>query len=181
MDGLIDYVLVAILVGVVGSTITGVVWTRRWARRYRPEGALADATLDANGRFALELPAGGPIDLYLYYSMQAARRSGGGVSYGMAMRLDVKREPASVGFRDGGATFEVAYEYPLGEARKPFGEVPLAEPIDLGPSIHSGLDRSRGMRLLRVPAGGRLVASGRAETRGLTTDVSFLLFAKPAR
>lgn len=69
----------------------------------------------------------------------------------------------------------------LGQAQRPFGEVPLGEPLDAGPLMRSGLDVTRGVRLLRVPAGGRLVAKGRVQTTGLTTDFSFLLFAKPPR
>ena len=181
VDEPMDLVCVAIAVAVVASAVASWIWVKRRAKRYSPEGALADAFADSEGRFVLELPAGGPIDLYVHYSMQAGRRSGGGISYGLVMRLDVAREPSEAGYRGGTAMFEAANEYLLGQAQRPFGEVPLGEPLDAGPLMRSGLDVTRGVRLLRVPAGGRLVAKGRVQTTGLTTDFSFLLFAKPPR
>ncbi len=159
-----------LLVGTLATAIAGLMaLTRRRAKRFTTQGAVADTFADLQGRFALEVPAGGALDLYVRYVLNAVRRSGGGLSYGIALRLDVER--------DG---FLHSHEYLLGQAQRPFGEVPLAESLDAGPVIRTGELIERGLLLVRAPAGGKLSARGRIEVRGGATCEAFELFAKPS-
>jgi hypothetical protein len=170
-----DIAVIVVALGFVGGVAAARVALRRAAARFRPDGALADAVPDAEGRFALELPAGGPIDVLVQYTVHASRRSGGGLAYGAAMRLDVRRD----GDGDGAWAFQA--EYLLGQAHRPFGEVPVAEALAAGPQRRAGRSISRGLLLTRVPAGGPLLVRGRVEATRATEDCSILVFARPPR
>ncbi|MBI4951176.1 MAG: hypothetical protein HY908_04025 [Myxococcales bacterium] len=176
-------ILVAGLVALAlfGLVAAVVVLVRRWGKRFEPEGALAEASLDTRSRIELRAPAGEALDLFLHYTMLGARRSGGGIAYGMVMRLDVERAPAAGHSSESSRGFLYEAEYLLGQAQRPFGEVRVAEPMAAGPWLRSGLQVRRGLLLLRVPAGGELVARGHVAMTGATECQGLVLFARPHR
>lgn len=151
---------------------------RRFSARYRADGAIAETYADANSRFELVAAPGPTVDLYVRYVMRARSRSGGGISYGMIARLDVERTGV-VDAPQGEETFSHHREYLFGGARRGFGEVPLAESLNAGPVHRMGKQISRGLVLVRVPAGGELKVSGRIEMAGGAVCEAFQVFLKP--
>lgn len=166
MSDLVFLVIVAIL---VAAGVGIAVWFKRFARRFRSEGAIADACPNADGELSLELPEGEAVDLYVEYTLRGARMSGGGLNYGMRLKMDIRRPPQ----------LEQAGEYVFGRAQ-PSGKLAELHSVAAGPVLRSGMEVTRGLLLLHVPAGAHLVAKGRielvsGECLGLT------LFAKRPR
>ena len=140
------------------------------ARRFSSEGAVAEAFISDDGAYELVAPAGGPLMVCVEYSIRATRRGGGGIAYGLVLRLDVERA--------GDVPFVQRGEYLIGQAQRLFGEVEERDSLDAGPLVRTGLDLRRVLVLARVPAGGELRVRGKVERR---TGESFGLhvYARP--
>ncbi len=151
-------IAVGLLAGALALVILGLSqWIQRRARaRFDTSGALAEALADADGRLHLVLPAGPAVELNLEYGMRASTPSGGGIRYGMYLTLEIER-----------GDLATRADYALGNAPP---RATTVSALERGPELRSGLDISRTLLLLRVPAGGAGVVRGRLElTTGACT------------
>lgn len=173
-----DIALVVLCVAFAAFVIATLSRQRKNAARFRAEGAIAHAYADKERRFELVVPEGPSVDVYLRYVIRARSRSGGGISYGMIARLDIERREV-VDAPAGQETFQHHREYLFGGAQRAFGEVPLGRALAAGPLHRMGKRVSRGVFLVRIPAGGELRLSGHHEVTGGADGEAFQIFLKP--